>query len=103
MTSGSLLITFLLNYRSSPILCIIKVFIIKVKYFLKPVITLPGREECLTTFSFLYLANALILQLLINFMLGKSFQLKALKVFKIGIRLITPLLVSVLEVNTTKD
>ena len=73
MTSGSLLTTLLLNHRSSPILCIIKAFIIKEEYFLKPVITLPKREECLAAFSFLYLANTLILQLLINFVLGKSF------------------------------
>ena len=73
MTSGSLLITLLLNYWSSPILYIIKVFIIKEEHFLKPVITLPKREECLAALNFLYLANALILQLLINLMLGKSF------------------------------
>ena len=42
------------------------------------------------------------MQLLINFVLKKSFQLGALKVFKIGIRLIKPSLVGVLEVNTTE-
>ena len=102
MISGSLLITLLLNYWSSPILCIIKVFIIKEKHFLKPIITLPKREERLATFSFLYLTNTSILQLLINFMVEKFFQLGALKVFKAEIRLIKPLLVSILEVNTTK-
>ena len=73
MISGSLLITLLLNYWSFFILCIIKVFIIKEEYSLKPVITLFKREEYLATFSFLYITNASILQLLINFILGKAF------------------------------
>ena len=73
MISGSLLITFLLNYQSSPILHIIKVFTIKEENSLKPIITLPKREEYLTTPSFLYLINTSILQLLINFILRKSF------------------------------
>jgi hypothetical protein len=63
---------------------------------------LPRREKYLTTFNFLYLTNALILQLLINFIVEKFFQLGALKVFKAGIKLIKLLLVSILEVNTTK-
>ena len=42
------------------------------------------------------------MQLLINFVVKKSIQLGALKISKAGIRLIKPLLVSVLEVNTTK-
>jgi len=72
MTSGSLLITLLLNYWSFPILYIIKVFIIKEEYSLKPIITLFRREEQLAAPSFLYLINALILQLLINFIVKKS-------------------------------
>ena len=72
MTSGSLLITLLLNYWSSPILYIIKVFIIKEEHFLKPVITLPRREEYLTTFSFLYLTNISILQSLTNISILQS-------------------------------
>ena len=72
MTSGSLLITLLLNYWSSPILYMIKVFIIEEEHFLKSIIILSGREECLATPSFLYLTNALILRLLINFV-GKKF------------------------------
>ena len=71
MTSGSLLITLLLNYRSSPILYIIKVFIIEEEHSLKPIITLFRREERLATPSFLYLINALILQLLINLIFKK--------------------------------
>ena len=50
----------------------------------------------------MHLTNALILQLLINFVFKKSFWLGALKVFKAGIRLIKPLLVSIPEVNTTE-
>jgi hypothetical protein len=73
MISGSLLITLLLNYWSFPILCIIKVFIIEKEHSLKPVITLFRKEECLTTFSFLYLTNASILRLLINFVVEKFF------------------------------
>ena len=72
MTSGSLLITLLLNYWSSFILRIIKVFIIKEEHSLKPIITLFGKKEQLATLSFLYLINALILQLLINFIVEKS-------------------------------
>ena len=101
-TSGSLLITLLLNYQSSPILRIIKVFIIKEEHSLKPIITLFRREEQLATPSFLYLINALILRLLINFIVRKSAQLGALKISKARIRLIKPSLVSVPEVNTTK-
>jgi hypothetical protein len=63
---------------------------------------LPKREKYLAIFSFLYLTNTLILQSLINFIVEKFFQLGALKVFKVGIRLIKLLLVSVLKVNTTK-
>ena len=70
MTSGSLLITLPLNHWSSPILRIIKIFAIKEEYFLKPVITLFRREEWLAAPSFLYLINALILRLLINFVFG---------------------------------
>jgi hypothetical protein len=64
---------------------------------------LPRRDEYLATPSFLYLTNTLILQLLINFIVEKFFQLGALKVFKAGIRLIKPLLVSIPEINTTKS
>src|ERR1700733_11910022 len=99
MTSGSLLITLLLNHWSSPILRIIKVFIIKEEHSLKPIITLFRRKEQLAASSFSYLINALILQLLINFIVKKSVQLGALKISKAGIRLIKPLLVSVPEVN----
>jgi hypothetical protein len=96
------LITLLLNHWSSPILYIIKVFIIEEEHFLKPIITLPRREEYLATPSFLYLINTLILQSLINFIVEKFFQLGALKVFKAGIRLIKPSLVNILEINTTE-
>jgi hypothetical protein len=65
--------------------------------------TLLKREEYLTTFSFLYLTNTLILWLLINFIVEKFFQLGALKVFKAGIKLIKPSLVNILEINTTKS
>jgi hypothetical protein len=102
MINSSLLITLLLNYRFSPILYIIKVFIIKEEYSLKPIITLLKKEEYLAVFSFLYLTNTLILQSLINFIVEKFFQLGALKVFKAGIRLIKPLLVNILKVNTTE-
>jgi hypothetical protein len=97
------LITLLLNYWSSPILHIIKVFVIKKEHSLKPIITLLRRKECLVTPSFLYLTNTSILQSLINFVVEKFFQLGALKVFKAGIRLIKPSLVSILEVNTTES
>ena len=61
MISGSLLITLPLNYWSFLILHIIKVFIIKEEHSLKPIITLPGREEYLAASSFSYLTNTLIL------------------------------------------
>ena len=73
MTSSSLLITLLLNYRSSPTLCIIKAFIIEEEYSLKPIIILFRREECLAALSFLYLINAIILWLLINLVDGEFF------------------------------
>ena len=73
MISSSLLITLLLNYWSSPILHMIKVFVIKEEYSLKPVIILSGREEYLAAPSFLYLTNTLILRLLINFVGEKFF------------------------------
>jgi len=60
--TSSLLITLLLNYWSSPILRIIKIFIIKEEYFLKPVITLFRREERLATPSFLYLINFIFIE-----------------------------------------
>ena len=63
---------------------------------------LSRREECLATPSFSYLTNTLILQLLINFVIGKNLQLGALKIFKAGTRLVKPLLVGVLEINTIK-
>ena len=61
---------------------------------------LSRKKECLAAPSFLYLTNALILRLLINFIGEKFFQLGALKISKVGTRLVKPLLVSVLEVNT---
>ena len=73
MISGSLLITLLLNYWSSPILYIIKVFIIKEEHFLKPIITLFKRKERLAASNFLYITDTLILQLLINFIFKKAF------------------------------
>ena len=66
MTSSSLLITLLLNYWFSPTLYIIKVFVIKEEYSLKPVIILFRKEKYLAAPSFLYLINTLILRLLIN-------------------------------------
>ena len=72
MTSGSLLITLLLNYQSSPILRIIKIFTIKEEHSLKPIITLFRREEQLAASSFLYLINTLILRPLINFIFRQS-------------------------------
>ena len=73
MTNSSLLITFPLNHWSSPILYIIKAFTIKKEYSLKPVIILSKKEKYLATLSFSYLINALILQLLINFVVGEFF------------------------------
>ena len=102
MTSGSLLITLLLNHQSFPILYIIKAFTIKKEHSLKPIIILSRKKECLAAPSFSYLINALILQSLINFIAGNFCQLGALKIFKVGTRLIKPTLVSVLEVNTIK-
>src|SRR6266567_3299944 len=102
MTSSSLLITLLLNHQSSPILYIIKVFIIKEEHSLKPVIILSKKKEYLATPSFLYLTNTSILRSLINFIGKKFFQLGALKISKAGTRLIKPLLVGVPEVNTIK-
>ena len=61
MTSSSLLITLLLNYLVSPILYIIKVFIIKEEYSLKPIIILFRKKKYLAALSFLYLTNTLIL------------------------------------------
>ena len=61
MISNSLLITLPLNHWFSLILCIIKAFIIKKEYFLKPIIILSKKEKYLATPSFLYLINVLIL------------------------------------------